>query len=151
MLGRLCKSDVQPDEANVIMSQWKRMYKILFPEDDLKKINALRFNTTRELKRFNRDHARLMAKLMVIPCAREICGARKIVFYEILVDSIDCSWTVGTITFAYELRPVERRSLSEISIKPDTPYSDTSAVYDIISLALKLMHVFYSNSNSETR
>lgn len=150
MLRRACKSEIPPYEANTIMSQWKKMFKTLFSEEELEKINSLRFKATRELKKFNRDHGRLMARMMVMPCPKELCGRRGIVLYEILVDSMDCMWTVGTIVFSYEFKPVERRSLLEISIKPDSPYSDLGAVYDIISLALKLMHIFYSCSNGGT-
>ena len=81
----------------------------------------------------------------MLPCDPLICKDKRSVFFEAIVDTRDCTWTVGSIVFTFDLEPMKSANLMEISANTSFPGLTSSVVYDIISLALKLMNEFYSN------
>jgi hypothetical protein len=139
-----CKSEENPFEANELMRRYKDLMRSMFEDHELEEINRLRRSLTRVIKEFNMHQTRWLARLLVLPCDPLICKDKRSVFFEAIVDTRDCTWTVGSIVFTFDLEPVKSANLMEISANTSFPGLSSSVVYDIISLALKLMNEFYS-------
>ena len=151
MTGVRCKSKESSFDANELMRRYKILMRDLFHNGALEEINRIRFSLTRVIKEFNRYQTRWIARLLVLPCDPVICKGERTVFFEAIVDTRDCTWTVGNIVFAYEFYPVKSANLMEISANTSFPGLTSSIVYDIMSLALKLMNEFYSNVERDRR
>jgi hypothetical protein len=139
-----CKIEESPATVNELMRRYKNLMRSMFHDHELEEINRVRFSLTRVIKEFNRYQTRWIARLMVLPCDPMFCKGRRSVFFEAIVDTRDCAWTVGNIVFTYDFEPGRDGNLMDVSANTSFPGLTSSTVYDIISLALKLMNEFYS-------
>jgi hypothetical protein len=135
---------ITPEQANVIMANWKQYLREEFGED-LRRVNEVRFRLTGVLKEFNRCQSKWLARLELFTCWYSIAceEGEKHAIYEVWVTERGTDYVVAEIGFDYDLtRDVKR--IVEVSEASDHYVLSLHEVYDFLTLALKLAHAFYT-------
>jgi hypothetical protein len=127
-----------PEDVEDVIER-KRNLRESLTEDELRRVNELRFKLTRILKEYNRQQGRWLAWLTVDKCF--ICK-ENIVSYDVSVLTKDTREGVAWITFSYNLSRGARRLLGGIYEFTDGRVLGFNEFCDVLALALRLMHAF---------
>jgi hypothetical protein len=119
----------------------KQILRERFTEDELRRVNEVRFRLTDVLKEFNKQQGRWLAWLRVLVCEPVFCKEEKIVDYDVYVSTRDTGERVAGITLSYNLTKDVKRLLHIHGYLGDSGLS-FNEFCDALALALRLMHAF---------
>jgi hypothetical protein len=139
---RRSSSTTTPEQANKDVAEWKQYLRGRFTEEELRRVNEVRFKLARILKEFNKQQHRWLARVDVEDCEPVFCKEVKIVHYDVWVLARDTRERVAWISLDYSLTKGVKRLLG-INGVSDGYVLGLSEFCDVLALALKLIHAFH--------